>query len=89
MRYGPRPTLSRAERADGIRSRAKLSQDRMTPAEIGALMRKTIHNALDRDGTVSRANLLRANIPSHAIDMRFRAILLEVVDERAHGGILA
>lgn len=89
MSYGRRSVLSRADRIAGIRHRAQLAQDRMTPAEISALMRKTIHEALDRNGAVSRDDLVRANIPAHAIETYFRAIVMEVVDERAHGGIRA
>ena len=89
MPYARRPTLSRAERAEGIRHRAQQAQERMTPEQIGALMRKTIHEYLDRNGVVTKDDLLRANIPARAIETRFRAITLEVIHERLNGGINA
>lgn len=77
------PAEARAHRAHVMQCR----QDAMTPAEIGRLMRKTAHEALDRAGHVEEADFVRANVPAHAIAQRGKAIISEVVDERANGGI--
>lgn len=84
-----RRTLSRAESLELFERRRQLQREAMTPADIDALMRKTINDALDRVGAVSRDDLLRANVPAEAIDMRLRSVLREVITQRAHEGIKA
>jgi hypothetical protein len=88
MRYRPRPILTRAESREIAERMRQVKQEAMTPVDIGKLMRKTINDALDRNGAVEQADLLRANIPAAAIDTRFRAILAECLDERRNGGIM-
>jgi len=85
--FGRRRALSRAESLERFERRQQLKRDAMTPADIDALMRKTIDECLDRIGVVSRDDLLQANIPPEAIDMFFRKTLLEVVADRKRRGI--
>ncbi len=82
-----RRTLSRVESAELFERRQKLKREAMTPAEIADLMRKTMNEALDKVGAVSRDDLLRANVPAESIDMHFRTVLREVILLRAGQGI--
>lgn len=84
-----RHPLTPAEQRAHYRRHMQKKQDAMTPAEIGRAMRKVAHEALDRTGAVSGDDFVRANIPSHAIATRGMAIIAEVLDERANGGINA
>jgi hypothetical protein len=74
------------ELRDQVRQR---KQDAMTAREIGALMRKVVHEALDKKGVVQECDFIAANLPLHAIRDRARAILNEVLHERANGGLMA
>jgi hypothetical protein len=84
-----RRTLSRAESLELLERRRELQREAMTPADIDALMRKTINEALDQVGAVSRDDLLRANVPAEAIDMHFREVMAEVIAQRGKEGIRA
>jgi hypothetical protein len=71
------------------RERLDRQRDNMTAAEIGGLMRKVVHEALDKNGCVQERDFIAANLPLQAIRDRARAILNEVLHERANGGIMA
>jgi hypothetical protein len=81
--------LSRADKVAGITRRREIAQETMTPQEVSALMRKTISEALDRKGAVEKADLVRANVPEHAIAGRFNTVLMQVLEDRRKQGILA
>lgn len=89
MHNRPRPTLSRAERQAGIARRLELRREAMSPADVEALMRKTMHSALDAAGCVSRDDLIRANVPPEPIDRLFGPLLKAVIQERKKAGIRA
>lgn len=84
-----RRALSRAESLELFERRQQLKREAMTPADIDALMRKTIDDCLDRSGGVSRDDLLRANVPAEAIDMHFRTVLPQVIVARKQRGVRA
>ncbi len=74
--------ISRAESAALFAQRQQRKQEAMTPADVQALIRKTISDSLDSDQTVQRDDLLRANVPAEAIDKYFSGLLLMVIRER-------
>lgn len=77
-----RQIISAAESAAMFAQRQQRKQEQMTPADVQALIRKTICDGLDRDATVTRDDLLRSNVPAASIDLYFSLILLEVIRER-------
>ena len=83
------PALTRQERRDGIARRAELRWESLTDSQRESLMRKTINTCMDRDGTVTRRDLLQANIDGKYIDRMLRPLLLAVTKERQDAGIRA
>lgn len=88
MTYGFPDPLAATRREHRLERLAR-QRERMSPEEIGRRMRKAAHEALDRTGEIREQDFIRANVPAEAIKTRARAIIREVVDERANGGIMA
>lgn len=77
-----RHILTRRERAAHLRRALEWEREKMTPAQAVALIKKTIHESLDRAGTVTMRDLIGANIPADAIEANFARLLSEVLKER-------
>ena len=80
-----REIFTRAERKAHTKAFMQAKQDAMTPEQIGALMYRTIWEAIDARGAVENADLLRANVPEEAIITRSETILAKVLADRAAG----
>lgn len=83
------PVLTNRELAERKAQRRQEQQDTMSPQEAAHRMRKAINEALDASGTVSEADMIRANVPAAAIKYRFGQILQDVLERRRQRGAAA
>lgn len=81
-----RDVLTRRERAAHSKRCREWEREKMTPAQVAARIKKTIHESLDRAGTVTMRDLIGANIAADAIEANFARLLSEVLKERGGDG---
>jgi hypothetical protein len=63
------------------------AQEKMTAEQKREIMRKAMHAAITRDGTVQMRDLTAANLPRDFIDLHSKAVLTEVLEQRKAGVI--